>query len=99
MSSFTSKDDDEIVSVGFDFAALLDAGETISAAAFAVRDVARQDPATGMLPGSETISGSIVTHKLAAGTAGVTYRISCTIDTSAGLRYIESADILVSERE
>ena len=99
-ATFSDKDDDEIISVGFDFASLLATGETISTAVFGIRSVGANDTgAAAMLSGAATIAGSIATQKIIAGQVGVNYRVSCTITTSAGLKYVESADLAVTERE
>lgn len=100
MNNFSEKDDDEIYTVGFDFAALLAAGETIIAVTFAIRASGTPDASSAtMLSGGPSINGSVVKHLVIGGLPGIIYRISATVITSSGHKYVESADLAVVERE
>lgn len=68
----------------FDFSDQLVAGETISTAAVSMATYAGTDASpSGLLSGSETISGAKVTQALVGGEAGVIYSATCEITTSA----------------
>jgi hypothetical protein len=70
---------------GFDFTRLLEAGETITSAAFAATVVAGTDPTPGaIVVGSADVAGPVCRQRLAGGLAGVLYRVTTTVSTSAG---------------
>lgn len=69
----------------FDFASRLAIGETISTASVAATVHSGTDASpSSLISGSASISGTKVTQKIAAGTEGVTYLLTCTVTTSAG---------------
>jgi hypothetical protein len=68
---------------GFDFAANLDEGETITAATWSIAiDGGASVPA--MLSGSSSSSGSITRQRIVGGTVGTLYQVTATATTSAG---------------
>jgi hypothetical protein len=88
----------EKLTIGVDFDDDLASGETISTAA-----VTEIDLATGIAPvstvkdGSESISGSVVSQKLKAGTNGSRYKITIRATTDAP--HIFEADVVMSVTE
>ena len=82
---FSVKGEDEIVLRGFDFVALLSAGESISSAEFEMTVVDGVDPdVEDMLEGDAQIYGSRVAILIKDGVVGVIYKLKCTIETSIG---------------
>lgn len=82
--SFPPKSASETTKVVFDFVSRLAVGETIvtqtvTAAVWSGVDAAP----SSLISGSATASGTKVTQVLTAGTAGVVYKLTCTITTSA----------------
>lgn len=70
---------------GFDFSRLLEPGETLVSAAFAIAVVEGTDPAAAaMLVGSASTSGSVARQRVAAGAQGVLYQVTATATTSGG---------------
>lgn len=70
---------------GFDFNRLLEPGETLVSAIFAIAVVEGADPAAAaMLVGSATTSGSFARQRIAAGVQAVLYQVTATAVTSAG---------------
>lgn len=68
---------------GFDFAANLDEGETITAASWSIAiDGGASVPS--MLSGSSSSSGSITRQRIVGGTAGTLYSVTAQATTSAG---------------
>lgn len=81
--SFQGKLLGETVTEIFDFTSRLAAAETISTAAVTAVVYSGTDASpSSIVSGSATISGQKVTQKIAAGTLGVTYLLTCTITTS-----------------
>lgn len=75
----------ETVIETFDFASLLAVGETLSAAAVTATVYSGTDSSpSSLISGSASISGTKVTQKITAGTAGVVYQLSCAVTTSTG---------------
>jgi hypothetical protein len=69
----------------FDFISRLALAETISTATTTAAVYSGTDASpSSVISGSASISGTQVTQKLTAGTAGVVYLLTCTITTSAG---------------
>jgi flagellar biosynthesis protein FliR len=69
----------------FNFLSLLAVGETISSATVTATVYTGVDPSpSSMISGSATISGSIVSQKVAGGVLGVVYELLCSAVTSAG---------------
>lgn len=70
---------------GFDFGRLLEAGETLTGATFAVAVVTGTDPTpAAILVGAATVAGAIARQRIAGGVGGATYRVTATATTSAG---------------
>lgn len=72
---------------GFDFSGDLDASvsEVLVSAAFTIADPDGGDDDPGaMLVGSPIVAGSIAKHRIEGGFAGVLYRVSAVVVTSAG---------------
>lgn len=69
-----------------DFLSQLAAGETISAVGTTIASVYSGTDAapSGIISGSATASGSVVSQKLTAGTLGVIYQVLFSITTSTG---------------
>jgi hypothetical protein len=96
--NFSPKDPDEIEFVGFNFAARLAAGEVIQSSTFHVSVIEGEDPdAAAMLQGAPTIESAIVKQKIGFGVAGVRYKVSAHVETSAGQALVESGVIEVRE--
>ncbi len=68
----------------FDFLSELGVTETISSAPVTAAVFSGTDATpSAIVSGSSSISGSVVTQAITAGTAGVTYLLTCTATTSA----------------
>lgn len=68
----------------FDFISLLAVSETISTTTVTAVVYSGTDASpSSLISGSAAISGTKVTQTLTAGTAGVTYLLTCTVTTSA----------------
>ena len=75
----------DVINMAFDATAVLGAGETILTVTWACAAVVGTDPAAAdRITGNPTIAGPVVIQKVAAGVAGVTYRLSAALTTSAG---------------
>lgn len=96
--SFSAKVPVEDEYFGFDFAARLATGETLSSASFAIAIVSGgvDAGAASMISGAAVIDGSIAKQLVIDGVAGVTYRLTGTVVTSAGQTLVESADLPVA---
>lgn len=71
--------------LAFDFAPLLASGETLSTQSVAATVYTGTDASpSGVISGSATASGSVVSQKVAGGTAGNIYNLICTVTTSTG---------------
>lgn len=69
----------------FDFTGQLKFGETISSAAMSVTTFSGDDDGpTGILDGSPTIDGAVVTQYDSGGTDGCIYFMTCSATTSLG---------------
>jgi len=88
-AAFSPKDSAEIIMLGFDFAALLAEGVTISgpATAISVHD-GTDASAASVLSGAPTVSGTKVLQQVVGGVAGVTYKVRAQADASDGQRYV-----------
>lgn len=74
----------ETVKYQFDFSSRLATSETISTQTVTAAVYSGTDATpSAIVSGSATASGNIVTQAITAGTAGVTYTLTCTITTSA----------------
>lgn len=80
----------------FDFTSKLAVGETISTATVTAAVYSGVDASpSAIISGSASISGAQVTQKLTAGTAGVIYKLTCSITTSASNTLILTAFLAV----
>lgn len=94
--SFSSKVPTEDEYFGFDFAARLATGETISSVTFSIAVVIGVDAsAAAMLSGSPVITGAIVKQLVIDGVVDVTYRLTASAVTSAGQTLVESDEVSV----
>jgi hypothetical protein len=91
MHQFSDKKPTETVTIVFDFASHLGAGEGISSASVNVMALSGTDASpNALLSGAAVTSGSVVSQKITGGVNGVTYAISVTIQTQSGLVFTES---------
>lgn len=82
----------------FDFISELAPSETITAAACTSRVWSGVDSTPqAMISGGAVISGTQATQLIAGGVAGVTYKITCTIQTSAGQTLVQIGYLPVLE--
>lgn len=88
MIRWPSKSPGEVEDFEFDWTSALVEGETIDT---------RVVTATGVTKVSDAIEGSFVRVWLAGGTEGTTARVTCTITTSGGRTYQETALLLIGE--
>jgi len=80
----------------FDFLADLGVTETISSAPVTAAVYSGTDATpSAIISGSSSISGSVVTQAITAGTSGVTYTLTCTATTSASQVIIITAYLSV----
>lgn len=100
MKKFSSKDPEEIYTIGFDFTDVLLDGETVSTATLAVDlQSGTTDPAMAtMLSGNVNITGNVVAQHIRYGVAGNTYRIDCLATTSESNKYMLNATMSVVEK-
>lgn len=84
--TFPDKAPAEIVFLGFDFAADLDTGETISGTPTITASlVAGTDPTpSAIISGIPSVVGALVVQRVGGGIAGASYRLTCqiTLDSS-----------------
>ena len=93
---FVSKAVGETKKLTFDFLADLGVTETISSAPVTAAVFSGTDATpSGIISGSSSISGSVVTQAVTAGTAGVTYLLTCTATTSASQILIITAYLTI----
>lgn len=84
------------VNLQFDFASMLESGETISTQSVACTVYSGTDASpSSMISGSATASGSIVTQLVIGGTLGVIYQLACTITTSESQTLVMTAFLAV----
>ena len=75
----------EVANYTFDFSSDLASGETISTKVVTAAVYSGTDASpSGIISGSATSSGAIVTQKITGGVLGVIYELLCQITTSAG---------------
>ena len=85
MITLSPKDPAEVISLTFDYAAILSGGETVASVSvsLAVRNGADPDVGT-MLAGGAIIDGNVVSHLVRNGVHGVDYLAACLATTSQG---------------
>jgi bifunctional N-acetylglucosamine-1-phosphate-uridyltransferase/glucosamine-1-phosphate-acetyltransferase GlmU-like protein len=94
--SFSYKFVAEIKPLVFDFTEVLAPTETLVTATCTVLVLNGTDSSpSSILSGSASISGTLVTQKVQAGTANVTYRLVMTVTTSASSTLIAIGDLPV----
>lgn len=88
----------EVVTITFDYCALLGVGEAISSAApsIAVRAGDQGQSLDGMLQGQPEIVGHRVKQRLAGGLLGNVYRVKCRIETDSGQVFEVASDVPVN---
>ena len=93
---FESKAAGETKKLTFDFLSELAVSETISSAPVTAAVFSGTDATpSAIISGSSSISGSVVTQTIAAGTAGVTYLLTCTATTSTSQVLILTAYLTI----
>jgi len=93
---FSPKDPAEIITLGFDFAALT---STPSSPVFTVTRLAgAADPDPSALKsGAASISGTKALQKIVGGVSGCRYLIECQVDAPDGSRYVLTGVLPVVE--
>lgn len=82
----------ETRTVKYDFASDLASGETISTQSVAATVYSGSDASpAGLISGSATASGSVVSQNVVADTAGTIYNTTCTITTSGSRTLVKQA--------
>lgn len=93
---FATKRVSETKKLTFDFLSELGVSETISNASVSASVYSGTDATpSSIVSGSASISGSVVTQAITAGTAGVQYILACSATTSAGQILIITAYLTV----
>lgn len=93
---FATKRVSETKLLSFDFAADMEAGETILGKAVVATVYSGTDATpSAIIDGAATSSGSEVTQSVTDGTAGVQYALSCSVATSLGQTLILQAFLTV----
>lgn len=99
MGSFTvfpSKITSSTISLQFDFLSQLASGETISGATVTAVVWSGTDAnPSAIISGAASVSGSIVSQTVTAGTAGVIYLLTCSVTTSLSVTKIIQAYLAV----
>ena len=86
----------ETLLVPFNFLSALTVGTTISSASVTATVYSGTDASpSAIISGSATISGAIITQKIVAGTAGVTYLLAAAATTSDGQVLVLNAYLVV----
>lgn len=100
-----SKDSNEELDYNIDWSRLLRTGETITAAVWYVNDESGNKQAftppltvNGLTAVDASNSSTVATIFLGNGTANITYKIYCSITTSAGVTLERSITISIKER-
>ena len=79
-----NKTSTEVKNLTFDFSSLLASGETISTKTVTAAVYSGTDATpSGIISGSASNSGAVVTQAITGGTVGVIYELTCTVTTSA----------------
>lgn len=93
---FATKYVGETKKLTFDFLADLGVTETISTATVTAAVYSGTDATpSAIISGLASISGSVVTQTIVAGTSGVTYLLTCTATTSASQVLIITAYLTI----
>lgn len=87
----------ELAPLSWDFTADLVAEETIATAELAATNLKTGAAAAGILSGSSTTTGSVVTQKVTGGASGDIYGVQCRITTNANLIYEHEIELHVVE--
>lgn len=99
MSRYTwpEKDPAEAIYLGFDYAADLETGETISGSpTVSASLVAGTDPTpSALLSGSPIVVGATVLQRVVGGVAGASYTLRCQVSTSASRTLVLAATLPV----
>jgi hypothetical protein len=95
---FAVKDPEEVRVITFDFAAALNAGETITGTPVITKEVAAliggATNTTDISLGAPTVSGGTVLFNASLGTDNVNYELRCKITTTPDVRTLLDAAIL-----
>ena len=95
-ASFPIKDAAASRVFSFNFQDQLVVGETISSATVAATVYSGTDAApSSIISGAASISGAAVSQVITAGTAGVTYVLTCTAVTSTSHTIVSSGPLVV----
>ena len=93
---FATKRVSETKNLTFNFLSNLGVSETISSATVTAAVYSGTDATpSALIDGVASISGSIVTQSITAGTSGVTYILTCTADTSLGQTLLITAYLTI----
>lgn len=85
MITLSPKTPEEVVSVSFDYAGLLAAGETIQSASLSLSVLHGSDAAAAsMLTATEVFSGAVVSRLVRNGVDATDYVVSCLATTNLG---------------
>lgn len=96
---FPSLQSGETVTLSFDFSSRMTVGQTISTAAMSVELFSGIDAApAALLSGSPSISGAIVTHKVAPTLPGNVYDVQCAASLATGQVLIMGGYVAVNPR-
>jgi len=86
--------------LAFDYVGVLATGETLSTSSVSVIVMNGTDASpSSILSGSSTIVGTKVLQRVQNGVNGVTYRLVCTVTTSAGNTLLALGDLPVYSPE
>lgn len=88
---FSDKDPSEVIVLSVDWTGVMDGGETISSASWAVTNqTIPAEDTTAMKNGSTDASAKpVIRQKIQGGTDGSTYLHRCTVVTSAGRTLVQ----------
>ena len=85
MITMSPKDPSEIISLSFDFSAILEDGETLSSPSLGISVLHGTDANVGsMFTGVSIITGGVVSNLVQSGVDAVDYLATCLITTSLG---------------
>lgn len=99
MSRYTwpAKDPAEAIYLGFDYAAELETGETLSGSPTVTASlIAGTDPTpSALLSGSPSVVGAVVLQRVVGGVASASYTLRCQVATSASRVLVLAATLPV----